>query len=204
MLYVLRKVSIVVKTCGAGEDITSKHIPMTLEEYKSLSERTLSENFYVGDSAVKAAALTIIENYLESAHQLDMLKKVIFYGKDPDILGHDYKDFVKHDVPQLANATLKEQKLLHGAIGAATESAEILEQVFNSLMEGKDVDTVNIGEEIADTNWYHAIFLRELNIDFYQALTNNINKLAERYGDKFSEYKALNRDLDAERKILEA
>ena len=177
---------------------------MTLEDYKALSERTLSENFHVADPSVKAAALTIIENYLESARQLDMLKKVLFYGKDPDILGHDYNEFVQQDAPELANATLKEQKVLHGAIGVATESAEILEQVYNSLMAGREVDAVNIGEEIADGMWYNAIFLRELNIDFFHALKNNIDKLAKRYGDKFSEYNALNRDLDAERKILEA
>lgn len=42
-----------------------------------------------------------------------------------------------------------------------------------------------------------------LEIDTWDALTKNILKLAKRYGEKFSEIKALNRDLDNERKILE-
>lgn len=36
-----------------------------------------------------------------------------------------------------------------------------------------------------------------------QALETNINKLAARYGDKYSDYNALNRDTDSERVILE-
>jgi NTP pyrophosphatase (non-canonical NTP hydrolase) len=43
-----------------------------------------------------------------------------------------------------------------------------------------------------------------LEIDVWDSLTKNILKLAERYGEKFSEIKALNRDLDSERKILES
>ena len=42
-----------------------------------------------------------------------------------------------------------------------------------------------------------------LNIDFWQALTNNISKLQVRYPEKFTEEAALNRDLAAERVELE-
>lgn len=42
------------------------------------------------------------------------------------------------------------------------------------------------------------------NLDLFQSLQVNIDKLAKRYGDKFSEYAALNRDVDAERRVLEA
>ena len=42
-----------------------------------------------------------------------------------------------------------------------------------------------------------------LNFDFYQSLTNNINKLMVRYPEKFDTDKAINRDLETERKRLE-
>lgn len=42
-----------------------------------------------------------------------------------------------------------------------------------------------------------------LDIDLEQALDINIAKLAKRYGDKYSDYSATNRDLGAERAILE-
>lgn len=42
-----------------------------------------------------------------------------------------------------------------------------------------------------------------LNVDLEQAFEINIQKLAKRYGDKYSDFNATNRDLDAERAILE-
>lgn len=41
------------------------------------------------------------------------------------------------------------------------------------------------------------------NIDLGLCLDRNIAKLAARYGDKYSDYKAVNRDLVVERKLLE-
>jgi hypothetical protein len=46
--------------------------------------------------------------------------------------------------------------------------------------------------------WYMAILLRELDLDFYQILDDNIAKLKKRYGEKFDEEKAANRDIDNE------
>jgi hypothetical protein len=42
-----------------------------------------------------------------------------------------------------------------------------------------------------------------LGVSPYDVMTTNINKLRGRFPDKFTEEKALNRDLDSERKILE-
>ena len=39
--------------------------------------------------------------------------------------------------------------------------------------------------------------------DLIDVATKNIAKLRARYPERFSEYDALNRDLDAERKVLE-
>ena len=43
-----------------------------------------------------------------------------------------------------------------------------------------------------------------LEVDLSQAYEVNIAKLAKRYGDKYSDYAAVNRDIDAERAVLEA
>lgn len=42
-----------------------------------------------------------------------------------------------------------------------------------------------------------------LNVDLAQAMQRNIEKLSKRYGDKFSDVAALNRDLAGERAVLE-
>ena len=43
----------------------------------------------------------------------------------------------------------------------------------------------------------------ELDIPFDDIMEKNIAKLKARYGDKFSEHRATNRDLDKEREALE-
>lgn len=50
---------------------------------------------------------------------------------------------------------------------------------------------------------YLVLILDYIGSDFSQALEVNIAKLAKRYGDKYSDYKAVNRDLSAERLVLE-
>ena len=61
------------------------------------------------------------------------------------------------------------------------------------------------GEEVAKTL---CMFLFAtavlLDVDLSQACEVNIAKLAKRYGDKYSDYAAINRDIDAERAVLEA
>lgn len=94
-------------------------------------------------------------------------------------------------------------RLLHGAIGIATESGELLDALKRHLMYGKDLDRVNMGEEIGDLCWYMAIVLDELGLSFEDVMQKNIAKLSKRYPEKFTEHQALHRDLVEERKTLE-
>lgn len=48
--------------------------------------------------------------------------------------------------------------------------------------------------------YYYCLYA---DLDFWQILTNNIEKLKIRFPEKFTEDKALNRDLDSEREQLE-
>ena len=97
-----------------------------------------------------------------------------------------------------------ELNLLHAAMGIGTEAGEILDAFKRKLFYGKPLDVVNVKEEIGDVMWYVAILLRELDLDFEEILQLNIDKLRARFPDKFTEDKALNRDLDTERQILES
>jgi NTP pyrophosphatase (non-canonical NTP hydrolase) len=161
-----------------------------------------------------------------------------------------------------------ESRMLHGLIGLCTESGELLDAMKKHLYYGKELDTVNMLEEIGDLCWYLAIICDVADIDFAEQIekakefndtqeersllsvcaelnavcggnlvtyTNsgqphviqplfylidelvieldgmweeicekNIAKLKARYGEKFDAHKALNRDTDAEREILEA
>lgn len=93
--------------------------------------------------------------------------------------------------------------LLHAGVGLATESGEFLDALKKSIFYGKELDTVNLAEELGDLLWYIALALRAVDSDFDTQMYINIEKLKARFPDKFTEFHAENRDLAVERNILE-
>lgn len=93
--------------------------------------------------------------------------------------------------------------LLHAGIGLATEAGEFLDAIKKHIFYGKKLDKVNLAEEGGDTLWYLALAFRKLKTTFDKEMQVNIDKLAARYPEKFTEYLAENRDLELEHKILE-
>jgi NTP pyrophosphatase (non-canonical NTP hydrolase) len=102
---------------------------------------------------------------------------------------------------RLSHKSIK--RLLHGGMGLSTEAGEFLDALKKHIFYGKKLDKVNLTEEMGDIFWYIAIIADELEINFEEIMNKNIKKLKIRYGDKFSELKASQRDLQKERKILE-
>ncbi len=95
------------------------------------------------------------------------------------------------------------KRLLHAGIGLSTEGAEFLDALKKHIFYGKELDRVNLAEELGDIFWYLAIASDELGIEFETVMSRNIEKLKARYGEKFSEQRAEHRDLETEREILE-
>lgn len=101
---------------------------------------------------------------------------------------------------------LKDRKtirLLHAALGLSTEAGEVLDVLKKHIYYGKPIDEVNLIEEVGDACWYLAVMLDALSSNFSESMTLNILKLRKRYGESFSSEKAVHRDLEAEREILE-
>lgn len=94
-------------------------------------------------------------------------------------------------------------RILHACMGAVTETGELLDACKKSMFYGKQLDKVNLAEEIGDVFWYAAILCDELGVTFEEVFEVNINKLKKRYAEKFTDEEAEVRDLSAERKILE-
>lgn len=154
---------------------------------------------------------------VHSAEILDTVKKTLVYDKPLDVpalqqlifetirtlsdLGFELKSATNLnagsplDTPNL--------RVLHGAIGMFGEAGELCAAV-KSEMEGFGLDLVNVAEETADSDWYKNIIHDETCIPEEVCRAKNIAKLKARYGDKFTNEAALNRDLAAERAVLEA
>jgi len=113
-------------------------------------------------------------------------------------------EYVKAAIRTECSYNSADERLLHGAMGMITEAGEIIDSLKKHIFYGKTLDKVNLVEEIGDTLWYIAILADELNMSIEDIMEININKLRKRYPEKFTQEAALNRDLDAERKVLEA
>ncbi len=94
---------------------------------------------------------------------------------------------------------------LHAAIGIVTEAGELIDVFKKHLFYGKPIDWVNLEEEQGDLFWYMGVMADVLGKeDFEPMQEKNINKLAKRYPNQvFTSNSAINRNVQAERKILE-
>lgn len=99
--------------------------------------------------------------------------------------------------------SLKYCRLLHAAIGLCTEAGEFIDPIKKNMFYEKILDEVNLKEEIGDLLWYIAIACDALETTIEDEMERNIRKLIKRFPEKFTEEAAINRDLFAEREILE-
>ncbi len=101
------------------------------------------------------------------------------------------------------NPNAAEEDLMHAAAGVCTEGGELMDVFKKFHFYNKPIDWVNVQEEIGDVLWYLALACRASGTTLEIVAEKNIAKLKARYPDKFSNQRAVSRDLDAERKILE-
>lgn len=95
-------------------------------------------------------------------------------------------------------------RLLHAGMGMCTEAGEFVDILKKFIFYGKEIDTVNAVEELGDLMWYIGVACDELGVSFEEVMEKNINKLRTRYAKaEFKDTAAKNRDLSAERKVLE-
>ena len=147
----------------------------------------------------------IMCDVIEVGAQADLLKKWIFYGKTieghipasslPDwMLGQAYDNFDNHETV----------RLFHAVLGLVTEAAEMMEMLRDHLFSGMPIDVQNLIEETGDGLWYNALIAKYcgfLTLDEFMA--SNKAKLTQRYGEKWNQEGALNRDTAAEMEALD-
>lgn len=93
--------------------------------------------------------------------------------------------------------------IVHMLFGMNTEVGELTDIFKKFIAYGKEVDAVNVVEELGDIMYYVASFCRIYGVPLSEVLARNIAKLETRYPEKFDEEHANNRNLEVERAILE-
>ena len=92
---------------------------------------------------------------------------------------------------------------IHMALGLVTEAGELADVFKKNLAYNKSIDWINVQEEIGDLLWYVSGLCNINGFYLEEILQNNIDKLRSRYPEKFDENKAINRNLENERQVLE-
>lgn len=180
-------------------------------DFVAEAKQTLSPAWH-GDMVAKHELVGALNNAIDALNKLDKVKKTLFYGRDNNIDPRPGQANVVN-LPLLIQDTQKQvhgiemtldavYNVVHGAIGYATEAGEMLEMLKHVINGGK-LDTVNMLEEVGDGKWYMAILLDTIGYEWGEDERRVIAKLRARFPDKFKEYDANNRDLAAERAILE-
>ena len=86
------------------------------------------------------------------------------------------------------NSNIKTPRLLTAALGLGSETGEFVEIVKKMFLQGKPPSEDNIfhmKRELGDIIWYWATACASLDLDPYEVISENQEKLASRYGEKF-------------------
>lgn len=110
------------------------------------------------------------------------------------------EDFKKHvnkrkkDGSEILNSLTPEKcDMLHMAVGASTEANELLDAFKKHVIYGKELDVVNVREELGDLLFYMQGIANILDINMLDILKENIDKLEVRYPDGYTDKNAIAR-----------
>lgn len=162
----------------------------------------------------------LLESFVAVGNLIDVIKKDTFYGipTDPvklqarsdriskNTISMNVQSRQYFNTPGSQPITIPQldPRVVHAIIGLATESVELIEALLLSIASGEPIDRVNVLEELGDQGWYTAILVDALNASWSNIHETNIAKLAARNkGKSFNAEATINRDVDAERIILE-
>jgi len=162
--------------------------------------RTKSPNFY-GQMVGQKEFDAIVNNCIDALTELDLIKKSLFYGRDYKLRTLGLTNCIMLPARISDNKDISVD-LIHGILGKATEAGELLE-ALQLAIKGKPLDFVNVNEEIGDGFWYDAILLNRTGATFESVQATIIAKLRARFPEAYADSQANERDLEAERKILE-
>ena len=123
-------------------------------------------------------------------------KDVVIF--DAAIDNIDYTDFVGSLVKPgdaiLATLTPEKAHLLHMAVGIAGEAGELLDAIKKFVIYNKQIDLVNVIEELGDLEFYMEGLRQGVRVDREHTIYKNKEKLSVRYNSgKYSDKQAQDR-----------
>lgn len=188
---------------------------MEWNEYKEMSEKTLSTEFHVEkrDELLLHAVigvLTEVEEILDNdgedrtnlAEEVgDIFWYLAIIGREFNMdfpEGKEYSTLFKDKVGYTHNMTSN-----HIIIPIIKETCQLLDMMKKKLYYNKPIDDVKFQSITTSIMIHISTYCKMFGLDKKSICQTNIDKLRARYGDKFTSERAINRNLTKEREILE-
>jgi hypothetical protein len=181
---------------------------MNWNEYLELSEKTLSTQFNCDEKEQKVlhaviGVLTEVEELLDNhigdeqddTNRLEEAGDITWYLA---IIGREYQ----LDYPQLLVRT-KNEDPMKLVLKIIKNTCKLLDMMKKKIYYNKPIDE-NLFKTITHVVMLDlSDYMNVYDINIQNSFDVNIAKLKARYGEKFSSERAINRDLETERNILE-
>lgn len=170
-------------------------------------ESPIQLNIVADVNATPAAGMAILsEDQLQESQKMDKSQKMLL---EVSVSGHTYNE----DAPLSANAyqgaamtTKKElgfvNNLHHAMYGMMDETGELANAIKANLVYGKNLDKLNVIEELGDNLWFASLMADTLGVPLAVVMEANIAKLQVRYQEGYADAKALGRVTELEREAI--
>lgn len=180
---------------------------MDWQKYKEESKKTLSTQFHCKEEKVELllhavmGILTeteeLMDNHLIQKDETNILEEVGDITWYLAIIGREYNlDFNIVQTPKYIDS-------FDIVISIIKESCKLLDILKKKIFYNKDINNELFKETTTEVMSLIKSYMNHHSIDLEKSFDINIDKLKSRYGDKFSSDRAINRDTEVERKILE-
>lgn len=146
--------------------------------------------------------ISLMQEMSSLAARADAMKRYIYYKDDESNASLGFASLPCNERMGEKLAALGRD--MHAVIGLISEIGEVCDAVLDHVYRGRDLDTVNIGEECGDLCWYVNLLATCQGVTLDSVLSTNINKLTKkRFKNGYSDEAAVSRDLVEEREALE-
>ena len=105
----------------------------------------------------------------------------------------DFNDYQKLALRTASNHGDFDKTLMYTALGLNGEAGEVAELIKKAFFHGHELDRDKLEKELGDVLWYLAVMANTLDINLEDIARHNIEKLAKRYPQGFSEERSRNR-----------
>lgn len=105
----------------------------------------------------------------------------------------DFNDYQKLALRTAGNHGDFDKTLMYTALGLNGEAGEVAELIKKAFFHGHELDRDKLEKELGDVLWYLAVMANTLDLPLETIARHNIDKLAQRYPQGFSEERSRNR-----------